>query len=1020
MSNIILLSNSEIKKFDDPPVLPSEIKTICFVINQDLKNQLDNLRTKISKVGFLLQYGYFRACKKFFPIDKMPVESINYVSNLLNFAPDQINLTEYSSKSATQHQPIILKLLRFQAFDQIVVEWLKRDLVLRINQLPEPQQIFYELLQKLHNQNIEFPSYHRLAEIITDAYLEHESNLLAIISNNLSPEQIECLTTLCDFKELYKFKNIDQSTRPKDLKNSLKVFLEIKNYFTILSPIIKLLDLSPNSCQYYAIWVKKATSLQLKQFTDQNKIYLYLIAFIQHQLYLRQDFFMDVVIKCVQAANNAAINKLNKQEQTTRKQRRAAIRHLKKSRKSYQVLVDEIRNILRSRVLTSIGKIEKIEELITKHDQEQSEQEDQKEIKIFEETLDKATNDNDYFEMLEHLSIKLQNRVSDIIQAIMFNKEETTKKNLLKAIKYFSLQEGTVNKKSPSKFLTTEERKQIINDQGSIKVSLYKSLLFNHIVNAVKAGELNLQYSYKYLSINNYLIDPKIWNKESANIIKQTELSSFSDFVTLMFNLKQKLDDKYENVNRRIIEGKNPYIKLDQDQEITIETPPIEKTETKYIAGLLEQVGFIPIYQVLSEINVLTKFTNFLKHHSIKGVKSTPSAELFMAGIIGLGSNIGINRMAQISIGINKNSLINTVKWYFDLQSLLNANDSILQLTNQLALPNVFIEDPANLHGSSDAMKVAVGVESILANFSFKYFGRDKGVSVYTFIDEMQILFHALVMSSTEREASYVIDGLLNNTVSKVNLHSTDTHGYTEIIFAITYLLGITFAPRIKKVSKQRLYSFLPKKFHEERGDLVLPSRSINKKLIEANWQDILRFMATIKLKQVTASTLLKRLSSYARANPLYKALKEFGRLIKSYYILTYFDDVRLRQRIEKQLNKVELANKFSHAVFHANDQEFKQGGTEEQQIAILCKTLIQNAVILWNYLYLSQLLANCVDHQEQQEMIFLIKHSSVIAWLHINFYGQFIFKKYRPAVDNVFDMNKVLSLKINNQLGVK
>jgi hypothetical protein len=82
---------------------------------------------------------------------------------------------------------------------------------------------------------------------------------------------------------------------------------------------------------------------------------------------------------------------MNERKRTTRKQRRAAIRHLKKSRKSYQVLVDEIRNILRSRVLTSIGKIEKIEELITKHDQEQSEQEDQKEIKIFEETLDRAT-----------------------------------------------------------------------------------------------------------------------------------------------------------------------------------------------------------------------------------------------------------------------------------------------------------------------------------------------------------------------------------------------------------------------------------------------------------------------------------------------------------------------------------------------------------------------------------------------------------------------------------------------------
>ena len=54
-----------------------------------------------------------------------------------------------------------------QAFDQGIVDWLKRDLILKVNQFPEPQQIFYELLQKLHNQNIEIPSYHRLAEIIT-------------------------------------------------------------------------------------------------------------------------------------------------------------------------------------------------------------------------------------------------------------------------------------------------------------------------------------------------------------------------------------------------------------------------------------------------------------------------------------------------------------------------------------------------------------------------------------------------------------------------------------------------------------------------------------------------------------------------------------------------------------------------------------------------------------------------------------------------------------------------------------
>ena len=51
---------------------------------------------------------------------------------------------------------------------------------------------------------------------------------------------------------------------------------------------------------------------------------------------------------------------------------------------------------------------------------------------------------------------------------------------------------------------------------------------------------------------------------------------------------------------------------------------------------------------------------------------------------------------------------------------------------------------------------------------------------------------------------------------------------------------------------------------------------------------------------------------------------------------------------------------KFSNAVFYVNNSEFKQGSPDEQNIAVACKVLIQNAIVLWNYLYLSQLLANC------------------------------------------------------------
>ena len=370
--------------------------------------------------------------------------------------------------------------------------------------------------------------------------------------------------------------------------------------------------------------------------------------------------------------------------------------------------------------------------------------------------------------------------------------------------------------------------------------------------------------------------------------------------------------------------------------------------------------------------------------------------------------------MAQISTGINENTLSNTVNWYFTRKSLHDANQNIVNTIHQLSLSSIFLTDKKQEHSASDGSKFGVSVDSLLANYSFKYFGKEKGISVYTFVDERQSLFHSLVMSASEREAAYVIDGLNNNDVPHIDIHSTDTHGYTESIFAATHFLGISFAPRLKKVGKQCIYAFSAKNTYEGKGYKILPSRIINKTLIKKHWEDILRFMVTIKMKKISASQLFKRLSSYARNNPLYKAIKEFGRVIKSLFILTYYDDVLLRQRIEKQLNRVETVNRFSKAVFYANSGEFMQGISDNQEIAVNCKMLIQNSIILWNYLYLSQLLTNCSEDNERNETVDLIKNGSIITWSHINLHGEFNFKR-QAANENTFNMNKILSLRINN-----
>ena len=265
-------------------------------------------------------------------------------------------------------------------------------------------------------------------------------------------------------------------------------------------------------------------------------------------------------------------------------------------------------------------------------------------------------------------------------------------------------------------------------------------------------------------------------------------------------------------------------------------------------------------------------------------------------------------------------------------------------------------------------------------------------LSVMSFIDMRNMVWHSTVITSAEREAAYVIDGLMYNDVIKSDIHSTDTHGYSEVIFAVTYLLGFTFAPRIKGLGQQQLYAFRNRKTSEKDTTGFQPDKYINEELINSQWDQILRFIATIRLKVTTASQLFRRLNSYSKQHPLYKALKEFGKIPKTLFILKYVDDLEFRQSIEKQLNKVEGSHKLSKAISLGNDHAFLQGEKEEQNIAEGCRRLIKNSIVCWNYLYLFKEIQEENDEIRKSELIESARNGSLMRWGHFNFNGEYDF----------------------------
>ncbi|MGB4497201.1 MAG: transposase [Methylococcaceae bacterium] len=453
-----------------------------------------------------------------------------------------------------------------------------------------------------------------------------------------------------------------------------------------------------------------------------------------------------------------------------------------------------------------------------------------------------------------------------------------------------------------------------------------------------------------------------------------------------------KSQRRVSDIVRQIQFDKIAVIPQRKDGTVHVKTPKQEEVDCLPLKVFFPARKYIPMIEVLATIDQATNFLDEFEHWQPKYRREKPAAKTFFAGIMGYGCDIGHRKLAQISNQINENELENVVRWYFSLQNVQAANDRILQFTSQLDLPKIYQAKQEKLHTSSDGQKRENERESLNANHSFKYFGQNKGSSTVGFIDARNFMWYSAVISSAEREAAYVIDGLMHNNVVKSEIHSTDTHGYSEVIFASTYFFGLEFAPRIKGLHKQNLYAFKPRKHYEEQEFVLLPTRCIRENLIENDWEDILRFIATIQLKITSASQLFRRLNSYSKQHSLYQALKEFGKITKSLFILKYYDDCAFRQSIEAQLNKIESSNKFSKAVSFGHSNEFLQSEKEEQEIAETCRRLIKNAIICWNYLYLSRELATEKNEERKAKLLEAIENGSVMTWAHFNLHGEFDF----------------------------
>ena len=238
------------------------------------------------------------------------------------------------------------------------------------------------------------------------------------------------------------------------------------------------------------------------------------------------------------------------------------------------------------------------------------------------------------------------------------------------------------------------------------------------------------------------------------------------------------------------------------------------------------------------------------------------------------------------------------------------------------------------------------------------------------------------MISCSPREALYVLDGLLeNNTILQVKRHTTDTHGYTEIIFALCHLLGYEFMPRIRDLKDQQLYR-VDKNFDYGVFNPLL-NKTADLFIVEEQWDAMIRVALSLKQRTVPAHIVVQRLINSFPSDCLSKAFTNLGRIIKTQYILRYLTQPDLRRTVQLQLNKGEYRHKLPRRIFFTDQGQFTTGDYEEIMNKASCLSLVSNAILYWNTIKINDIVESLRQQGEDIDDETL-SHISLLPYRHV------------------------------------
>jgi TnpA family transposase len=314
-----------------------------------------------------------------------------------------------------------------------------------------------------------------------------------------------------------------------------------------------------------------------------------------------------------------------------------------------------------------------------------------------------------------------------------------------------------------------------------------------------------------------------------------------------------------------------------------------------------------------------------------------------VVSLICYGLNLGASQTERSVRLVSRKQVAWLNQQYVTEETLDRAIVKVINCFNQFQLPKYW---GSGMSASADGKKWNIYEQNLISERHIRYGGY--GGLGYYHVSDRYIALMAHFTTCGTYEAIHILDGLLKNAseIQPDTVHG-DTQSQSYPVFALAYLLGIKLMPRIRDLGDCSFSRAEPKQRYSHINALM--DDAIKWDLIEEHLPEMMRIAVSIKAGLLTSSSILRRLGTQNRKNPIYFAFVELGKVIRTLFLLDYVDDMELRKTIHRATNKSEQFNGFMRLVFFGGEGVVAENMRHEQQKLVKWAHLAANLIILHN-----------------------------------------------------------------------